>query len=190
MRRHKDTWTKLASALLVPAYLKFAPGYPCCCGGGCTFCSGETPQQFEVVIIGVEERDPPRCGDCDEWNTTFILNFSQFCTDVDNNRDCIWQHVGGPCVGTHPLFPDGPTVELQIGDLNISPFDRFLKVTLSQVSKTSACEVFQRIEYNMLPPDDSCIGFTNQDVPFFTDGFPVGNPDCTGVNSTCTVTSL
>lgn len=68
----------------LPGAMGFAPGYPCCCGGGCVFCDdfcdeGTMPSQLEVTLSGVV--NAAFCSDCDDLNDTWIL-------------DCVGREIG------------------------------------------------------------------------------------------------
>ncbi|MEQ8789450.1 MAG: hypothetical protein RIC55_24360 [Pirellulaceae bacterium] len=58
---------------------------PCCCGGSlCVFClDGTTPNELEVTIAGLVDRD---CGNCAALNDTYIL---EYLGEVP--AGCCWQ---------------------------------------------------------------------------------------------------
>ncbi|MEQ8785139.1 MAG: hypothetical protein RIC55_02535 [Pirellulaceae bacterium] len=58
---------------------------PCCCGSSlCQYCqSGTTPNELEVTIVGLTDRE---CSDCETMNDTYILQWIG-----DGPSGCCWR---------------------------------------------------------------------------------------------------
>jgi len=88
-------FTRRASGLFVPKPLRFAPGYPCCCGTpivSCSDCPDGAPTEYEAVIIDVTDNG---CGggECVAINDTYILTFASAAP----LWPCTWVYEGDAC---------------------------------------------------------------------------------------------
>ncbi len=85
MRRIKEPWQKLVSGLYVPPYIKFAPGYPCCCEDdcGCSLCgdSGHCCIDVELPALATDG-----CKNCLKF-----VNSSGYALNSKSGSDCVWE---------------------------------------------------------------------------------------------------
>jgi len=109
----RTDWIKRASGLFVPQPLRFAPGYPCCCGGlpttTCSDCDdGVRAQYLEVTISGMASRfssgQAPYCADCADLDGTYILTAAGLsgCPDT-----CAWSYTIESVCPIPSWFPNG-----------------------------------------------------------------------------------
>lgn len=180
MNRQKPQWAKLASGLFVPPYLKFAPGYPCCCGGGpCGLCSDKGPENgWEVVIAGITAGTPAfECPntDCSKMNDTFILTeqVGVPCTSDTGIVDgCMWFYEFSPSICRYDF------ITLIVNNL-------YLRVAFFN------CDGFGfKLWYDVSRDSQSaCDDILDLDVPF-AGHFGIPESWCHAVASTCTITAL
>ena len=95
MRRRRERWKRLASGLYVPPLLRFAPGYPCC-ERGCQFCSGSTPEEFQVVISNMANQN---CEHCADYDGTYVLPLNPEVLPLNCNW-IYWFPGEDPCGAT------------------------------------------------------------------------------------------
>lgn len=176
MRRQKPLWEKLASGLFVPPYLKFAPGYPCCCACmECVFCkNNRAPCSWEVTIDGIMESDTDACGSCDSFNDTYILEF-----DTTAPTHCAWQYDFD-----FPGICDREWITLQVFGAVVGPL---ISVKIETSSSNALGYWFQQTYGDLV----ECLTIVNEDLPAFYESVDPSPCDIFGSpDATCTVTAL
>ncbi len=176
IQRKKDPWKKLTSGLYVPPYLKFAGGYPCCCGVPCQFCPTGTPESIEVTITSVGTGGVPACDECRDLEGVYVLTRVDELPDVGSIQDvelsCTWWYeFPEPIVCGQITHLRAWTRSASALRVDALPNDVFLNWSHTRDSTVGACN-----------------NWSGQDIPFEI----LGPPGCrqAGVIPVCTVTSL
>jgi len=161
----RNPWAKIGS-LFVPQPLGFAGHYPCadCCCEDCEYCVDScAPKEFEVIINGVIDSDPPYepCN-CSFWNNKFILTWISSCT---------WRIITPSMCGS---TDSGIMLELFLAD------KYYLRITVfeDEMGFANFTIINPGIPYD-------CLGINNLDMPY---AGSVAN--CNFSSATCTLTAL
>ena len=169
-RRRKPEWARLASGLYVPPYLKFAPWYPCCVEGE-DCCDGEAPpDEWQVVLAGIENIGG-KCGQCGTFNDTFVLpvwNVGSW------GISCWWQYQFDPNVCDIAAL--GLLVQKSFGVMKI-----YVGLIVWEFHTYSQW-------LKIIDPHPGCSAISGEDVPFDYKSWAECDPDSNP--STCTVTAL
>ena len=133
----------------------------CPCGSVSEACSGDIPDQFKVVLDGLENA---ACVGCE-----VALNATYFCSHVGA---CSWLRTG--------LLACGAFVQVMLESDGGSGY--LVRVTLNTTTD-GAGAIEWRKHYDSKP---DCMAFDNVDIPYHSDN----SPACNGASSTCTLSTL
>ena len=134
----------------------------CCCGGKCGGCSGDIPQEVEVIISGVVNRD---CFDCGSLNGTYVLDYSAFIGQ--EALACQWLYeFPSPICGIRFVVARGISGELW--------------VSFASNDYTDTKNAWQ----NLAGPAD-CSSWNNEPLPYWISGL-----ECYSAYTTAYLTAL